>query len=99
MYLIHVSLGPSDARFPPKLGRILAGFAAPADGVEHVSDHSDHLEGPVVGLYLTSPSLAEAEAAAERVCRRALAGHPALSGVTLLNRGAALCPGIWWEMG
>lgn len=99
MYLIHVRLGPSGARLPSELGCILAGFADVADGVEHVSAHPDHIGGPMVGLYLTSPSLAAAEAAAERVCRRALAGHPALSGITLLKSEVALVPAIWWDMG
>ncbi|MFF2145433.1 hypothetical protein [Kitasatospora sp. NPDC058190] len=96
MYLIHARLGPADgALLPPDAARVFASFARPAERVEHVVVHRDHVSGPVVGLFVAAASLAEAELSASEVCRRAVAEHPALRGVSIVGCGAVLVPGPW----
>ncbi|MEV8454407.1 hypothetical protein AB0467_18925 [Streptomyces sp. NPDC052095] len=65
------------------------------EGLEHVSLHSDAAGGPVVGLYLTAPSLAVAERNALAVCRRALFTHTELEGFAVVSCGAVLVPQHW----
>ncbi|MEU3076847.1 hypothetical protein [Streptomyces laurentii] len=65
------------------------------EGLEHVSVHSDAAGGPVVGLYLTAPSLAVAERGALAVCRRALSTHSELEGFAVVSCGAVLVPQYW----
>ncbi|MFE4590753.1 hypothetical protein [Streptomyces laurentii] len=74
------------------------------EGLEHVSVHSDAAGGPVVGLYLTAPSLAVAERSALAVCRRALSAHTELEGFAVVSCGAVMVPQYWdrlalWDEG
>ncbi|WP_405021639.1 hypothetical protein OHV05_36040 (plasmid) [Kitasatospora sp. NBC_00070] len=74
---------------------MFASFACLAEPVEHVVVHHSHVPGPVVGLFMAAPSLAEAEHTALEICRRAVADHPALRGISVVSCGAVLVPGPW----
>ncbi|WHM37888.1 hypothetical protein [Streptomyces sp. BPTC-684] len=63
--------------------------------MEHISVHTDGLEEPVVGVYLTAASLADAERTAVLVCHRALLACSSLAGLSVLACGAALVPEYW----
>ncbi|MFJ4776421.1 hypothetical protein [Streptomyces sp. NPDC088762] len=92
MYLIHASLKAlgGAAVLPPDTRALVLGQAPPEERVEHVSVHEHVLPHPVLGLYLLSDRLLEAEAAARKVCLRALLNCPELSGWTLLEAQAPL---------
>ncbi|MFH7593748.1 hypothetical protein WDV06_01405 [Streptomyces racemochromogenes] len=96
MYLVHARLRvPDHAPLPPDAAQLFLGCARDGDGLEHVSAHGDAAGGPVVGFYLTAPSLDVAEQAASDVCHRALHAHPSLAGVDVVSFGAALVPQYW----
>lgn len=96
MYLVHVRLrAPDHTSLPPDAAQLFLGCALDGEGLEHVSAHGDAVGGPVVGLYLTAPSLALAERAASAVCHRALLAHPSLAGMNVVSFGAALVPQHW----
>lgn len=96
MYLVHAHLGPGDAALlPPDAARVFASSAHPAEQVEHVVVHRDHASGPVIGLFMATPNLAEAERNALEVCRRAVSEHTALRGVSIVSCGAVLVPAPW----
>ncbi|MEU9036370.1 hypothetical protein AB0D45_15905 [Streptomyces sp. NPDC048352] len=92
MYLIHASLKAlgGAAALPPDTRALVSGQALPEERLEHVSVHAHALPHPVLGLYLRSDRLPEAEAAARTVCLRALLNCPELSGWTLLECQAPL---------
>ncbi|MER7394148.1 hypothetical protein ABT381_01350 [Streptomyces sp. NPDC000151] len=81
MYLVHLALEPQPPgnTLPPDTGRIIAACATGEDALEHVVVHSDARPLPVIGFYLRATGLDAAEAAAERVWRRAVEAQPALS--------------------
>ncbi|MEU3406241.1 hypothetical protein [Streptomyces sp. NPDC006670] len=96
MYLVHARLrAPDHTSLPPDAAQLFLGCARDGEGLEHVSAHGDATGGPVVGFYLTAPSLAVAEQAASDVCRRALLAHPSLAAVDVVSFGAALVPQYW----
>ncbi|MGK5733239.1 hypothetical protein [Streptomyces sp. URMC 124] len=93
MYLVHVRLhGPADVPLPEETGSLFACCAGSGDGLEHVSVHPEDPGGPVVGLFLTAPSLAAAELRAAALCARALAAHSRLAPFRTASCGAALIP-------
>jgi hypothetical protein len=90
MYLIHARLtGPPGLELPDDLKARLRAQVTGATSIEHVTPHPDALGGPVLGLFVAAPSLAEAERAAEAACLRVLRSHPALAGCGLDRCGAA----------
>ncbi|WP_051812111.1 hypothetical protein [Kitasatospora sp. MBT63] len=100
MYLIHVRLrAPAGAVLPPGAAGLFASFADGGDGVEHIAVHRDAPGGPTLGLFLKAPALAAAEEAAERLARRAVAGHASLRGFVVVAGEASLVPGPWWDTG
>ncbi|MER7850192.1 hypothetical protein ABTZ03_40380 [Kitasatospora sp. NPDC096077] len=96
MYLVHARLrAPDRTSLPPDAAQLFLGCALDGEGLEHVSAHDDAEGGPVVGFYLTAPSLAVAERAASAVCHRTLLAHPSLAGVDAVSFSAALVPQHW----
>ncbi|MGW7331237.1 hypothetical protein ACWGIU_22110 [Streptomyces sp. NPDC054840] len=96
MYLVHVRLrAPDHASLPPDAAQLFLRCALDGEGLEHVSAHGDAAGGPVVGFYLTAPSLAVAERAASAVCHRALLAHPSLAEMNVGSFDAALVPQHW----
>ncbi|MDH6576504.1 hypothetical protein [Kitasatospora sp. MAP5-34] len=93
MYLVHARLrAPDHTPLPPDAAQLFLECALDGEGLEHVSAHGDATGGPVVGFYLTAPSLAVAEQAASAVCHRALLAHPSLAEVNVVSFSAALVP-------
>ncbi|GAA3071784.1 hypothetical protein GCM10017562_43960 [Streptomyces roseofulvus] len=92
MYLIHASLRAlgGASTLPPDTRALVLGQVLPGERVEHVAVHADALPHPVIGLYLLSERLQDAEATARAVCLRALLNCPELSGWTLLRAQAPL---------
>jgi hypothetical protein len=91
MYLIHAQLtGSPGLELPDDLRARLCAQATGEASIEHVTPHPDAHDGPVLGLFVAAPSLAEAERAAETACLRVLRSHPALAGCALARCGAAL---------
>lgn len=90
MYLIHARLRPPpNGELPADAAARVAARARPGDGLEHVVAHPAAEGGPVIGLFLTAPSLAAAEIAAAALCHRALAADEGLDGFTLGSCAAA----------
>ncbi|MFG2235828.1 hypothetical protein ACGFNX_38520 [Streptomyces sp. NPDC048723] len=100
MYLIHASLKAlgGAAVLPSGTRALVLGQARPEERVEHVSVHAHALPHPVLGLYLLSDRLLEAEAAARTVCLRALRSCPELGGWTLLAAQAPLAAPVFEQM-
>jgi hypothetical protein len=92
MYLIHLRLRSADRRtaLPPQAGDWLWAAAGASDRVEHVAVHALAHPDPVLAMYVLADNLAEAEARAGAVCRRALATRPELTGWELLRGEAPL---------
>ncbi|MFE6223899.1 hypothetical protein [Streptomyces sp. NPDC057854] len=92
MYLIHASLRAlgGAATLPSDTRALVLGQVLPGERVEHVAVHADALPHPVLGLYVLSGRLQDAEATARAVCRRALLNCPQLDGWTLLRAQAPL---------
>ncbi|MCX5403855.1 hypothetical protein OHA37_08155 [Streptomyces sp. NBC_00335] len=90
MYLVHAHLRrpAQGGELPSDLRALVYESARPEDGVEHVSVHADESSAPVLGLFLTAGSLAQAEEHAAAVCTRLLRTHPELSG-WILGRAEA----------
>jgi hypothetical protein len=83
MYLIHLALeaggrGVGGTSLPADTGAAIAACAGDADALEHVTVHRDDPALPVVGFFLRAACIEEAEAAAERLWRRTVAGRPDL---------------------
>ncbi|MCX5206317.1 hypothetical protein OG897_33540 [Streptomyces sp. NBC_00237] len=96
MYLVHARLrAPDGAELSAERVPLFMCCGRDGEGLEHVSVHSDAVGGPVVGLYLTAPSLAVAEHSALAVCRRALSAHTELAGFAVVACGAVLVPQYW----
>lgn len=86
MYLVHVQLRPpAGRRLPDHVAGLVAGCIAPDEAVEHVTFHPEAVGGPVVGLFLLSTRLDEAEQTASAVCERAIATCPELRGCLILR--------------
>ncbi|CAK7286909.1 hypothetical protein ACNFR7_04055 [Streptomyces sp. RM1] len=99
MYLVHARLLPGPgAVLPADAAVLVQQCAGPVDGVEFVVCHPAAPGGPVLGLFLLAPSLAEAEQAAERVCRRALSRHVPLRAFALLACGAVMAPAYYEKL-
>ncbi|MFI8105275.1 hypothetical protein [Streptomyces sp. NPDC086023] len=85
MYLVHVALRPPPgAALDAELPTLLRALARPEERVEHVVAHPDSLPYPVLGFFLLSGSLADAERAAHAVGRRGTELLAALRGWTVL---------------
>ncbi|MEX0173130.1 hypothetical protein [Streptomyces sp. LMG1-1-1.1] len=100
MYLIHTSLKALGGAtvLPPDTRALVLGHALPEERVEHVSVHAHVRPHPVLGLYLRSDRLVEAEAAARTVCLRALLHCPELTGWTLLDAQAPLITPVFEQL-
>ncbi|MEU7552976.1 hypothetical protein AB0B01_11595 [Streptomyces sp. NPDC044571] len=100
MYLIHASLKAlgGAAALPSDTRALVLGQALPEERVEHVSVHAHALPHPVLGLYLLSDRLLEAEATARALCLRALLNCHELSGWTLLAAQAPLAATAFEQM-
>ncbi|MFB6838646.1 hypothetical protein [Streptomyces sp. NPDC056361] len=100
MYLIHASLKAlgGAAVLPPDIRALVLGQALPEERVEHVSVHAHAQPHPVLGLYLRSNGLLEAEAAARAICLRALLNCPELTGWTLLDAQVPLVAPVFEQM-
>lgn len=97
MYLIHAQLvSESGDLVPADTAELVMRYARPADLLEHVELHPDAAPGPVLGLFLLSASLGEAESAAATLCSRALEGCRELWGFRLLSCRAVL-PAAYYE--
>ncbi|MEV7522598.1 hypothetical protein [Streptomyces sp. NPDC091371] len=96
MYLVHVHLRPprSGARLPDPAAAAIARCAAGRDGFVHVSVHPDPEASPVVGLYLSAPSLDAAEAAARRLWRHVGSQLAALGEWEVERAEVPLLPGV-----
>ncbi|MEV7108220.1 hypothetical protein [Streptomyces atroolivaceus] len=73
MFLVHAhfaTLGPVE--LPSGAGELIRASLYPADQVEHVSAHSVPPGRFVLGFFLLTGSLHEAEGRAEAICRRLL---------------------------
>lgn len=93
MFLIHARLtADGQAALPDEVADIVRQCARPEDRLEHVSPHPEALPGPVLGLYLLSSTLEEAELAAVSVCMRALETSQRLRGFRLLACDPAPVP-------
>ncbi|MEU3063381.1 hypothetical protein AB0P12_25965 [Streptomyces subrutilus] len=94
MYLVHVHLRPPSAapRLPDTTAQALGLLARGREPVTHVSVHPDPPAHPVIGLYLHTESLAEAEAAARRLWHHLHHAHHPLAAWTLLRAEAPLHP-------
>jgi hypothetical protein len=93
MYLVHARLrAPDHTSLPPDTAQLFLECAHDGEGLEHVSAHGEAAGGPVVGFYLTAPSLALAQQAASAVCHRALRTCPSLAGLAVVSFSAALVP-------
>ncbi|MGW6263045.1 hypothetical protein [Streptomyces sp. NPDC055085] len=91
MRLVHVRIRCPEGEILPQNAVWLIGRSAQQrEGVEHVAFHPDAANGPVLGLFLTASGVAEAERAAEAVCRGALADHVELAGFGLTVCDVAL---------
>ncbi|GAA0338748.1 hypothetical protein ACKI1I_38495 [Streptomyces turgidiscabies] len=102
MFLVHLTLDPcaGNAPLPGDIAGLLRSGATAEDGLEHVAVHASARPYPVLGLFLLSPDLAVAEAAAERLWRRAAARHPGLGAWRLRRAEAPLMhPEIMWPEG
>lgn len=97
MYLVHLSfLPPVRGRFSDKAKEMIRSVAAPGDGLEHITVHRRRGTDPVVGLFLRSRSLTEAENTASLLWHRAVEAHPELREYQLFRCEAPLvedgCP-------
>jgi hypothetical protein len=90
VFLIHLTFeSPVDgAPLPGDIARLIRSGATAEDGLEHVAVHVSARPFPVLGVFLRSPDMAAAEAAAERLWWRATAHHPWL-GAWRLRRAEA----------
>lgn len=86
MYLVHAALRPGQgSRLPPDLAAHIRSLARPHEAVEHVSVHPDAKPDPVIGIYLLTERMAEAEENARALCGRAVAALAALQGWSVLR--------------
>lgn len=85
MYLVHALLRPSDVPPPADLADFVLRCADRNEHLDHAVLHSDASPGPVLGLFVTAPSLPAAEDLARAVVERALRRHPALDETALVR--------------
>ncbi|MEU3788188.1 hypothetical protein [Streptomyces fructofermentans] len=85
MYLVHALLRNAELPLPPGLDRLVTSCADGTEGLDHVSVHPDGPLGPVIGLFVTAPSLLIAEDTARRIVERALKRHPALGETSVVS--------------
>ncbi|MFI2213989.1 hypothetical protein [Streptomyces sp. NPDC020141] len=80
MYLIHLALEHREhgRSLPDDVREVLVACAAESDALEHVTVHGAECSRQVIGLFLGTAGLAEAEAATARIWRRAVARDPRL---------------------
>jgi hypothetical protein len=93
MYLIHAEILPPECELPCRVADLISDQAEPSDGLQHVEPHPDALGGPVLGLFVLAESLEAAEAAAGRICLRAVRHLPEFAGLSLGRCEAVLVPG------
>ncbi|MCL8017541.1 hypothetical protein [Streptomyces sp. AS02] len=68
----------------------LSALAQPAERVEHVVVHADRADALVLGLYVTAPSLQDAERTARALVLRALRSRPPLLDAEIVSCGVPL---------
>ncbi|MGW7459938.1 hypothetical protein [Streptomyces sp. NPDC054797] len=100
MHLIHASLKAlgGAAALPSDTRALDLGQALPQERVEHVSVHAHPLPHPVLGLYLLSDRLLEAEATARTLCLRTLPDCQELSGRNLREAQTPLAGPVFEPM-
>ncbi|MER6476320.1 hypothetical protein [Streptomyces filamentosus] len=99
MYLVHARLrAPTGQQLPSHAAGFVCCQARDAECLEHVSVHESG-DDWVLGLFFTTPTLAEAERNASRLCVRALQAPGPLRGWELIGSGAALIDAPWdvWD--
>jgi len=90
MFLVHARFEVLEpAEVPLDIGSLIRNSLVQRDAVEHLSVHPLPPRHFVLGFYLLSESLAEAEAGTEVICRRLL-GDRRLPPATLLSVGVPL---------
>ncbi|MGC5342516.1 hypothetical protein ACPXCE_07685 [Streptomyces sp. DT24] len=96
MFLVHACFGtPKSYNAPAELLELVQHALVPSDQVEHVSVHPRPPRYFVLGFYLLSDSLAQAEERTEAICRRLL-DDPRLPPATLLSAQAPLVAPLLW---
>jgi hypothetical protein len=85
MYLVHALLRPSGHPVPAGFAAFVSDCAEPDDQLDHAELHPDAEGGPVLGLFVTAPSMAAAEGTARALVERALKRHPALDEGVLVR--------------
>ncbi|MFH8386848.1 hypothetical protein ACH4E7_39040 [Kitasatospora sp. NPDC018058] len=91
MYLIHVRLAlPDGFAFPSGLRRRLLGPVSAEATLDHVTLHPAEQGVATLGLFVTAPTLASAEAAARSVGERVLVEHAGLTAAALMDCQAVL---------
>lgn len=85
MYLVHALLRLSDHPVPADFAAFVSGCAEPEDRLDHADLHPDAEGGPVLGLFVTAPSMAAAEGTARVLVERALKRHPVLDEGALVR--------------
>ncbi|GHD30726.1 hypothetical protein [Streptomyces galbus] len=90
MYLVHARLAmPADADMPPDVREAVRRALRPEDRVEHLAVHP-RAPWLTLGFFVLADALGEAEAHAERVCRRLLSAVPQLGAARLVGVGVPL---------
>ncbi|MFR9799990.1 hypothetical protein ACL02U_29475 [Streptomyces sp. MS06] len=81
MFLVHITLDPPPgaSRLPDDIVCLLRCCDTGEDGVEYIAVHASAKPWPTIGVFLTCPDLATAEAEAELLWWRAMARHPVLA--------------------
>ncbi|GAA4997844.1 hypothetical protein GCM10023205_84370 [Yinghuangia aomiensis] len=93
MYLLHAQLHDViGCGLPNGATQLLLREALPQDGLEHVSVHAHPHGVLVLGLFLKASALAVAEAAAHRLCAKAVAAGGPLDGFVVIDIKAGLVP-------
>lgn len=94
MYLVHIHLRPSssDDLLPDDVAAVMADSAMELSGLEHVIVHSMNHSAPVIGVYIRSATLEEAEALAEDIWWRSCGTCRSLRRWTLVRAEVPLLP-------
>lgn len=92
MFLVHARFEVSEsAEVPLEIGPLIRDSLVQSDAVEHLAVHPLPPRQFVLGFYLLSESLVQAEAGTEVICRRLL-NDGLLPPATLLSVGVPLLP-------
>lgn len=97
MYLVHARLLPHPHKpLPTDAAALVQRASRSGDGVEFVVAHTVAPGTSVLGFFVLASSLAEAETAASKVCRRALSMYEAFRGFGMLSCGTVM-PAAYYE--